>query len=118
MLRATADQAIALAASIELVQEFAHVLLRRSTDRAEALAEIDEVRAQCRLHALDAQVLDVVLDVMRDAQVGVRDAVHAATALVAGHVRVLSADRVFDRIEQVARVDPAAAGSAWAPYLV
>ncbi len=37
---------------------------------------------------------------------GVRDAVHAATAVVAGIDKILSADQVFDGLDELERVDP------------
>jgi predicted nucleic acid-binding protein len=39
-------------------------------------------------------------------QLGVRDAVHAATALHNDIERILTADRVFDGIPGITRVDP------------
>lgn len=44
---------------------------------------------------------------------GVRDAVHAATALRAGLSSIVSADLAFDTIEEVLRIDPAAPGNPW-----
>jgi uncharacterized protein len=37
---------------------------------------------------------------------GVRDAVHAATALEAGFTSILSTDPAFDRIDEIDKVDP------------
>ncbi len=37
---------------------------------------------------------------------GVRDAVHAATAVVGGIDKILTADQVFDGLDEVERVDP------------
>jgi predicted nucleic acid-binding protein len=41
-----------------------------------------------------------------DAHFEVRDAIHAAAALLAGITDVLSVDRVFDRVPGLRRVDP------------
>ncbi|MCA1587981.1 MAG: type II toxin-antitoxin system VapC family toxin [Chloroflexi bacterium] len=107
VLRAAASGQVTLHASVELVQEFAHVLLRRAVDRADALLEIDEVRCQCRLHAFDGDVLRIAFELLgRYSQLGVRDAVHAATALRVGVEHVLSTDRAFDDMSEVTRVDP------------
>lgn len=114
VLRAAANGIISLDASVELVQEFANVMLRRPVDRRHALAEIDEVRSQCRLHAFDQRVLRDALDLVATySHLGVRDAVHAATARAAGVRQLLSTDRAFDTVAEVERVDPAAPGMPW-----
>ena len=114
VLRSGAEGLIRLEASVELVQEFTHVLLRRGVDRAVAVTETEEVRAQCLLHAFDEQVLRQTLAVLRDHhRIGVRDAVHAATALSAGIERVITVDRVFDAIDGLARVDPMTSNAVW-----
>lgn len=114
LLRAAADGRLMLEASVEVVQEFGHVLLRRGVDRSSALEEIDEVRSQCRLHAFDADVLARALGLLRAYDsLGVRDAVHAATAMQAGLDSILSTDRAFDTVEEVTRVDPATPDAPW-----
>lgn len=115
VLRAARDGIIQLEASVEVVQEFAHLLLRRAVDRGQALEEAAEVRGQCRLHAFDAEVLQRALSLLgRYPGLGARDAVHAATALEAGVGRIVSIDRMFDSLSEVDRVDPAAAEAPWA----
>lgn len=100
---------VRLDASAELVQEFLHVLLRRGTQRLQALEETNEVRRQCRIAPSDDQVLTAALALIRKyPDLGVRDAVHAATAVVRGIDRILSADQVFDGLDEVVRVDPRA----------
>ncbi len=114
VLRAAAAGIVDLEASVELVQEFAHLLLRRSIDREDALEEVDDVRSQCRLHPFDHDVLQTSLGLLRrHPGLGVRDAVHAGTALRAGITQILGADRVFDSIHELRRVDPAHAGAPW-----
>lgn len=115
VLRAAAQGHVTLEASVEVVQEFTHVLLRRGVERSSALDESDEVRSQCRLHAFDADVLVLALGLLATHDsLDVRDAVHAATAIHSGVSRILSADRVFDDVAGVTRVDPAASGTPWA----
>lgn len=114
VLRAAADGLVRLEASVEVVQEFTHVLLRRGIDRTSALTEAEEVRAQCLVHAFDAAVLARALALVRvHRMLGVRDAVHAATAIVAGIDAVVSADRVFDDVDGITRIDPAASEAPW-----
>lgn len=91
---------------MELVQEYLHVRLRRGGGRAEALEEVEEVAALCRLHPFDLPVLDTARGLLARHDVGVRDAVHAATALTVGGLPILSADSDFDRVDGLRRVDP------------
>lgn len=96
-----------LDASTELIQEFLHILLRRGISRDQALEEAGEVRRLCRVTAFDNQVLAMALTMIRKYPgLGVRDAVHAATAVVAGIDKILSADQVFDGLDELERVDP------------
>lgn len=107
LLRAARDGALALEASVELVQEFAHLLLRRGVDRVAALDEVQEVRGQCRLHAFDTDVLNRVTRLLAAHQgLGVRDAVHGATAVQAGIPAIISTDRGFDVVDDLTRLDP------------
>jgi predicted nucleic acid-binding protein len=105
---------VRLEASVEVVQEFTHVLMRRGVDPLSAVAQGHEVSAQCLLHAFDEAVLARALALVAEySTLGMRDAVHAATALEVDLVQVVSADRVFDRIEGVSRVDPRDPGATW-----
>jgi predicted nucleic acid-binding protein len=109
ILRSARDGALTLEASVEVVQEFAHLLLRRGVDRVAALEEVAEVRAQCRLHAFDVDVLNEVTRLLAEQPtLGVRDAVHAATAVQAGIPAIITTDRVFDRLRGLTRLDPIA----------
>lgn len=107
ILTGVRDGELHLLASVELVQEFAHVLLRRGVERSLVMDEAGEVRRQCTLHPFDGEVLTVALGLLRHHPgLEARDSVHAATAMAAGVPRILSADRVFDGLKEVERVDP------------
>lgn len=107
VLRAAAGGSITLAASVEVVQEFAHVLLRRGIDRGVVLEEVDEVRSQCQVHPFDVEVLHGACGLLRsNHRLGVRDAVHAATAIRLGLPAIVSTDRVFDTLSELRRLDP------------
>lgn len=94
-------------ASLELVHEFAHVRLRRTKDRRAALREASAVASLCRLHDFERRDLDLALQLVeRDELRDVRDGVFAATALNRGIDAILSADRDFDGIEGLERIDP------------
>ncbi|QBI19614.1 PIN domain-containing protein [Egibacter rhizosphaerae] len=115
MLHAVGQGRVVLEASVEVVQEFAHVLLRRGADRSVTLEEVDELRGVCHLYAFDEDVLGEATRLLsRYRQLGVRDAVHAATALHAGVDQILSTDRAFDEVAEVARVDPSDPSAPWA----
>lgn len=114
VLEAVRDGLVVLEASVELVQEFAHLLLRHGADRRQALDEVEEVRSQCRLHAFDLSVLHETTGLLRRyPELGVRDAVHAATAVQGGLPAIVSADRVFDAVVEVQRVDPTDRETPW-----
>jgi hypothetical protein len=113
-LRAGAAGSVNLEVSVEAVQEFAHVLLRRRSDRAEALREIAEMRSLCRVLPFDDDVLRGALDLLGEhSALGARDAVHAATAVNAGIGTMLSTDRVFDGLGALTRLDPTDAKAPW-----
>lgn len=99
---------IAGEASVELVQEFAHVRLRRTGDRATAIRLAGDVAQLCRLHSFEASDLPLMLTLLdRHERLGVRDAVFAATALNRNVGAILSPDRAFDGIRGLRRIDPA-----------
>ena len=104
--RATAG-ALTGEASVELVQEFAHVRLRRGSERQAALELAGAVAQLCRLHAFEPADLPLMMTLLaRHAELSARDAVHAATALNRGVTAILTADRHFDVIDGLERVDP------------
>lgn len=114
VLEAVRDGLVVLEASVELVQEFAHLLLRRGVGREQALDEIEEVRSQCRLHPFDVPVLHEATALLRRyPQLEVRDAVHAATAVQAGLPAIVSTDIAFDAVDEVQRIDPARRENPW-----
>lgn len=94
-------------ASVEMVQEFVFHRLRR-VPRADAVAQARQAGALCVLHAFDADVLGRALDLVASAGIGGRDAVHAATALALGFEEIVSADRDFDVVPGLRRIDPEA----------
>jgi uncharacterized protein len=107
VLRAAGDGAVTLEASVEVAQEFTHLLLRRGVDRLAALEEAAELRDQCRLHAFDVEVWRGVTRLLAEhPHLGVRGAVHAATAAQAGIPAIISTDRVFDEVADLLRIDP------------
>jgi uncharacterized protein len=109
VLRAAAQGDLELEASVEMVQEFTHVLLRRGVERSVAIDQTNEVRSQCKIHPFDVPVLDQVTALLgRHPRLGVRDAVHLATAVRSGLTVILSTDRIFDSVDEVTRVDPTA----------
>lgn len=107
LVRLSAEGALAGEASVELVQEFAHVLRRRGLGGGTVRDESSAVGALCLLHEFGAPELRLALSLVATVPaIGVRDAVHAATALRRGIGVVVSPDRAFDAVPGVERVDP------------
>lgn len=110
LLQAAADGVVRLEASTQLVREYADRLLAAGVDRAAAIGESREVRALCRLHPVDDDVLAGALDLLdRHDWLTARTAVHAATALLVGPGGIVSTDPAFDGIRDLVRIDPAEA---------
>ena len=107
-LRAAAERDIALVTSAEVLQEVLHryaSLGRPEYARAVYSAATDicaEVLPITERHT--ARALDLV---ERHPHLPGRDALHAATMEERGIERILSADRHFDALDTVTRVDPA-----------
>jgi uncharacterized protein len=94
-------------ASADLVQELVHQRMRQTGDRALAVAAARRVAALCRLH--DVQGADVGLGLSlfeTHPRLTARDAMFAAVALNRGVDAILSADRDFDGIPGIERIDP------------
>jgi hypothetical protein len=65
------------------------------------------VARACALHPQDGEILARALDLAATTPIGGRDAVYAATALLAGFDAVVSPDRDFGVVAGLRRVDPA-----------
>ncbi len=95
-------------ASADLVQEFTHQRLRQTGDRADAAAWAREVARACILHALEPGDIDRALGLfVASPRLSTRDSFFAAVALGRGIHAILSADRGFDDVPGLERVDPA-----------
>lgn len=111
LLARVGDGALAATTSVEVVQEVMHVAARRGQrDAAAALADA--------LLALFPGLLSVTPAVVSRASelfrghpdLSVRDALHAATMLENGIDTIVTADRHFDSLDGLRRVDPSRAG--------
>jgi uncharacterized protein len=92
-------------ASVECVQEFLfHRMRRVSRDRA--LEQAEAVMAGLVLHDFTTEVLVRSFDLVRATTVRGRDAVHAATALVAGVSTLITADRRFQQVPGLTVLHP------------
>lgn len=104
LIAAAAAGTAELHASVEMVQEFVFHRLRR-VSRADAVSQARQAGALCALHPFDMDVLQRALELV-SAGLGGRDAVHAATALAHGFEEIVSADRDFDAVPGLRRIDP------------
>jgi uncharacterized protein len=99
---------IAGEASIELIHEFAHVRARRGVARATAARDARDIAATSRLHPVDRADVERALALwLEHERLDMRDAIFAAQALNRGIDTILSADRGFDGIPGLERIDPA-----------
>lgn len=98
---------LAAITSSEVVQEVLHVLVRRGR-------RTEGIRLARHVLSLFPDLLEVGAKEMEGAtgllerhpDLGVRDAVHAATMLEAGITTLVSADRHFDAVEELVRLAP------------
>lgn len=94
-------------ASVELVQEYAHILRRRGLAGAVVREQSRDVAATCLLHDVTGDDLQLALNLVGGhAGLSVRDSVHAATALRRGIPVIVSPDRGFDGIAGLERLEP------------
>jgi predicted nucleic acid-binding protein len=106
IVRAARDGRLHGEASIELVHEYAHLMLRRHGDRPRAGREARAVWRLCALHEATVDDLRLAIQLFEQHRVGGRDALHAATALNRGITMVLTPDRAFDHVGGLERIDP------------
>lgn len=94
-------------ASVELIQEFAHVRARRGGDRSAAARDARDVAGLCTFHEVTRSDLLLALSLFRSLpRLEMRDAIHAATALERGVFTIVSSDRAFDDVAGIERLDP------------
>ncbi len=90
-----------------VVAELVHQRLRQTGDRAEAARRGRQVALACRVHASDGADADLAWDLYEAQPVlDAFDALLAATALNRGIEAVVSADRAFDGVQGLERIDP------------
>jgi predicted nucleic acid-binding protein len=107
LVRRCADGALAGEASVELVQEFAHVLRRRGLAGPVVREESMAVASLCLIHDFGAPELQLALSLVATTPaLGIRDGVHAATALRRGIALIISPDKAFEAVSGLQRVDP------------
>lgn len=94
---------------VGVLHELAHITLRRTGDRGLARVRAHQVAAICaEVYECDRRDMNTALDLLVDhGRLDVSDAVTTATALNRGVGAILSADRDFDGISGIERVDPA-----------
>ena len=92
--------------SVEGGQEFLFHRLRMG-ERDDAVTEFDAVDAMVVWHPFDVETLRASRRIVGDGQARGRDAVHAATALLAGFSEIVSLDRDFDEVVGLRRLHPA-----------
>lgn len=105
---AQGDGRLAGEASVELLHEFAYVRSRRTVTRSNASRSTRDIVEMCPLHTVDRADIERALDLwVRHQALDMRDAIFVAQALDRGIDAILSADRGFDGIHGLERIDPA-----------
>ncbi|MCK0112426.1 type II toxin-antitoxin system VapC family toxin [Ornithinimicrobium sp. F0845] len=99
------ERGAAIHVSVEALQEFTFHRLR-ARPRDQVVAEARVLRSSFVVHPFDARVLDQMLTLMEGSSLRSRDAVHAATATLAGFDLVVTADRDFAGVPGLAAVGP------------
>lgn len=94
-------------ASLEAIQEVVHQRWRRTGDRGEATRRGWQVHALVEVHACGHAELRRALELFATSdRLQLRDAVHAATALLRGVPVIISPDDDFDDVDGLTRLDP------------
>jgi predicted nucleic acid-binding protein len=94
-------------ASADLIQELLHQRMRQTRDRTLAVATVRRVQILCRLHDIQESDVNLALWLFEThTRLTARDATFAAVALNRGADAILSADRDFDEIPGLERIDP------------
>lgn len=108
IIAAASRRALRLEASADLVQELAHVRLRRTGDRRVAADDARDAAALCELHEVRPDDAIRALALFRETPaLSARNAAFAAIAIGRGIPAILSPDRDFDVVPGLARIDPA-----------
>lgn len=107
LLRAVESGQCAAATSTEVVQEVLHVVARRAGAEVAATAAESVLGLVSVVLPVERSDLERACALLRKHPgLPVRDAVHAATLRRAGIDVIVSADKHFDQVTQVQRVDP------------
>jgi predicted nucleic acid-binding protein len=109
IISAISDRSIDAATSAEVIQEILHraVAIRRPDDGIMLASQTMDLFAPVLpiTHALMRRVPDLVA---RYPSLDARDAVHVATCIHEGIAEIISADRGYDQVAEVRRIDPLA----------
>lgn len=91
-----------------VIAEFAHQRFRQTRDRREASLRARQAAGAFRVRAVDSDDLELALDLYaRSTALDAFDALLAATALNRGLDAIVSADRAFEAVDGIERIDPA-----------
>lgn len=94
-------------ASADLVQELLHQRMRQTGDRTAAVQTARRVQILCQLHDVRESDVNLALWLFgTHRRLTARDATFAAVALNRGIDAILSADRDFDEVPGLERIDP------------
>lgn len=108
ILAAAGEGRLHLTISVEVIQEYAHVRLRRGVPAAQVLDEATGISELCEVVALDTELmLEALSHVAANDCLHVRDGIIAAAVARADLDELVTADRAFDEATGITRLDPA-----------
>lgn len=102
-LASAAREGVELHASVEMIQELVVHRMRR-VGRETAVEQARMAADGVVLHPFDEQTLGRALTLIATSSIGGRDAVHVATAQLAGITTIVSPDSDYDAV--IGRLDP------------
>ena len=106
VMAAVSAGSVRMHASVEMLQEFTHHRMRMGAV-PEALLDARDLADMTVVHAFDLEVWQEATRLMQVSAIRGRDAVHAATALLAGFDEIISPDTDFVDVPGLRRIHPA-----------
>ncbi|MGI8438692.1 MAG: type II toxin-antitoxin system VapC family toxin [Thermoleophilaceae bacterium] len=107
ILRGQGEGALAGEVTTVLLAELAHQRFRQTRDRSEAALRARETGRACLVHEVAVADGELALELYRDTNaLDAFDALLAAVGLNRDVTTVVSADRAFDALEGLTRIDP------------
>jgi len=107
LLKEVAEGRLAATSSAEVLQEILHVLMRRGEQQNAIKLTRAVLGLFPNLLSIRSEEIEVCLDIIQAyPDLPTRDAVHVATLISNGISTIISADKHFDQVREIERLDP------------